>query len=378
MQLCSNFFAALRDFFASSRLPGFPVTLFGRMGSQQQINVVVIGYGFAGRSFHTYLVGLEPRLRLHGVCARDPDKRAKAAAERNCKTYAEVDEVLADKDVDLVILATPHDTHAPLAIKALNAGKHVVSDKVMCLNGHECTAMINAAERSGKLLTVFQNRRWDGDLLTIKHLMETGKLGDVRWLEMAWQRYGVWGGWRATIEKGGGRLYDLGAHMIDQALHLFPEPVESVYARVRREWDHAPTESAATVTINFTTGRTAIIDTASMNRWPKPRFHVIGRDATFVKWGEDPQEPAMVAGNIDSSKESPDKFGKLYTGETKSGHETTTIETLPGRWRNFYENIADVLLNSAAPAVTLPQMRRLMGVFDAIFESEKTGKAVSI
>ena len=355
-----------------------PVTLLADMAEATRVNVVVIGYGFAGRSFHTYLVGLEPRLRLHGVCARDPEKRAKASLERQCKTYENVDDVLADKDVDLVVLATPHDTHAPLAIQALNAGKHVVSDKVMCLNGRECDAMIAAAERTGKLLTVFHNRRWDGDLLTVKHLMDTGKLGDVRWLEMSWQRYGVWGGWRSTIEKGGGRLYDLGAHMIDQALHLFPEPVESVHARVRREWEHAPTESAAMVTINFTTGRTAIIDTASMNRWSKPRWHVVGRDGTFVKWGEDPQEPAMIAGNIDSAKEPADKFGKLYTGQTKTGHEATTIETLPGRWRNFYENVADVLLNGATPAVTLPQMRKLMSVFDAIFESEKSGQVVKL
>lgn len=348
------------------------------MSTADRPNVVVIGYGFAGRSFHAYLVGLEPRLRLHGVCARDAEKRAKAAAERKCKTYENVDDVLADKDVDLVVLATPHDTHAPLAVKALDAGKHVVSDKVMCLDGRECDAMIAAAERSGKLLTVFHNRRLDGDFLTVRDLIDTGKLGDVRWLEMAWQRYGVWGGWRATVEKGGGRLYDLGAHVLDQALTLFPEPVESVFARVRREWTEAPTESAATVTINFSTGRTAIVDTASMNRWSKPRFHVVGRDGTFVKWGEDPQEPAMIAGDIDAARENPEKYGTLYTGHVKAGHEQTTVPTLPGRWRGYYENVADVLLNGAQPTVTLPQMRRMMAVFDAIFESEKTGQAVRL
>jgi scyllo-inositol 2-dehydrogenase (NADP+) len=341
-------------------------------------NVVVVGYGNAGRSFHSYLIGLEPRLRLHGICARDEAKRQQAAEQRKCRTYAAFDEVLADAAVDLVVLATPHDTHAPLAIAALDAGKHVVSDKVMCLNGAECDAMTAAAERSGKLLTVFHNRRWDGDFLTVQSLISENRLGDVRWIEMSWQRYGVWGGWRASVEKGGGRTYDLGPHLIDQALLLFPEPVESVHARMHRDWPDAPTESHCAVTLSFAGGRTIVIDVGSMTRWPKPRFHVVGTQATFVKYGEDPQEPAMIAGDIDAANEPEANFGKLYTGQTKTDHAATTVPTLPGRWRNFYENVADVLVNGAAPAVTLPQMRKLMTVMDAVFASARTGDVVQL
>jgi scyllo-inositol 2-dehydrogenase (NADP+) len=346
--------------------------------SNERINVVVVGYGFAGRSFHTYLVGLEPRLRLHGVCARDAEKRAKAATERGCKTYETVEAVLADPQVDLVVLATPHDTHAPLAIAALQAGKHVVTDKVMCLNSVECNAMISAADQAGKLLTVFHNRRWDGDFLTVQKLMADGQMGDVRWIEMSWQRYGVWGGWRATLEKGGGRTYDLGAHMLDQALLLFPEEVESVYTRMHRDWPSAPTESHATITLVFAGGRTIVIDVGSMTRWAKPRFHLVGPDATFIKYGEDPQEPAMVAGDIDTAREPEANFGKLYTGQTKTGHGATPVPTLPGRWRSFYENVADALVDNGQLTVTLPQMRRLMNVVDAVFESARTGAAVQL
>lgn len=345
----------------------------------QHPNFVVIGYGFAGRSFHAYLLGLEPRLRLHGICARDVEKRAAAAKDHGCKTYATFEEVLADTEVDGVILATPHDTHAPLAIAALDAGKHVVSDKVMCLNIAECDAMTAASERSGKLLTVFHNRRWDGDYLTVRKLIADGTLGDVRWLETSWQRYGVWGGWRASIEKGGGRTYDLGAHMIDQTLMLFGNAdVASVHTRMHRDWTNAPTESHAMTTLAFADGRTAILDVGCMTRWPKPRWHVVGTEATFVKWGEDPQERAMIAGDIDAAVEPPEQFGKLYTGQTKTGHEATPIPTQAGRWRSYYENVADVLVNGAAPAVTLPQMRRLIRVIDTMFESSRTGQVVTL
>ncbi len=283
-----------------------------------------------------------------------------------------------DSEVDGVILATPHDTHAPLAIAALDAGRHVVSDKVMCLNLTECDAMITAAERSGKLLTVFHNRRWDGDFLTVQKLMNENKLGDVRWVECSWQRYGVWGGWRASIEKGGGRTYDLGAHMLDQILTLFPAAVTSVLARMHRDWANAPTESHAMVTLTFADGRTVIVDVNCVTRWSKPRWHVVGSEATFVKWGEDPQEKVMIAGQIDTAVEPPENYGKLYTGHTKTGHDATVVPTLAGRWRNYYENLADVLTRGESPAVTLKQMRRLMTVLDATFASANTSEVVRL
>ncbi|HOF89417.1 MAG TPA: Gfo/Idh/MocA family oxidoreductase, partial [Armatimonadota bacterium] len=186
---------------------------------------VVIGYGFAGRSFHSYLIGITPGLRLHGVASRDAATRARIVAERSCRAYASFDAVLDDPEVDLVVLATPNSTHCALAIQALHAGKHVVTDKVMCLTLDECDRMIAAAAESGKLLSVFQNRRWDGDFLTLKSLIADGRLGEPRWIEMAWQGFGAWGGWRGQAAMGGGKLYDLGAHLIDQLVLLFPQPI---------------------------------------------------------------------------------------------------------------------------------------------------------
>jgi scyllo-inositol 2-dehydrogenase (NADP+) len=333
---------------------------------------VVIGYGFAGRSFHSYLIGLEPRLQLYGVCSRDPATRAKIVAERHCKTFDSFEAVLADPAVDLVVVATPHDTHAPLAIAAMKAGKHVVVDKVMCLNRAQCDQMIEASRATGKFLTVFHNRRLDDDFFTLAKVLEAGTLGDARWMEMSWQKFGRWRGWRATREAGGGRLMDLGAHVLDQVLLLNPSPVKSVYCRMHQDLADIEVETHVMVTIAFEDGKTATVDVGSMNRAPKPRMLVIGSEGTFVKQGVDPQEAAMIAGKIDEAKEDPANAARIVTD---TGAQI--VPTIPGRWREFYENVASVLIDGAPPLVKLDEMQRLMSVLDMAFESVKTGQVVA-
>lgn len=335
---------------------------------------VVVGYGFAGRSFHCHLVKRARDLALHGVVARDPAKRQQAEAEQGCRSYAEMDAALDDPVVDLVVLATPHDTHAPLAIRALRAGKHVVTDKVMCLDLAEADAMIAAARDAKRLLTVFHNRRWDGDYLTLKRTIDDGLLGDVRWIEMSWNRPGVPSRerWRGRPEAGGGKLYDLGAHLLDQLLLLFPARVTGVYCRMHRDFPGADVESHAIATLSFADGRTAIADVNAMTCVPKPRIHAVGDVATFVKHGTDPQEPAMLAGDIDAAREPEALYARVVS---KEGEQT--IATLPGRWRSFYENVADTLAGHAEPAVKLEEMRRLMAVLDAARESASTGQVIT-
>jgi len=336
---------------------------------------VVIGYGFAGRSFHSYLVGLAaPALSLHGVASRDPETRKKIAAERpGVKVYDGPEAAFSDPDVDLVVLATPTSTHADLAVAALNAGKHVVTDKAICLTLAECDRMIAAAEQNDRLLTVFQNRRFDGDFLTVRHLTDAGELGDVRWLEMAWQGFGGWGGWRGKAAMGGGRLYDLGAHLLDQLLVLFPAPVESIYCRMHHDFPPEKTdvESEALVVVTFADGRTGVCDLSSMAAISRPRFLARGTKATFQKFGLDPQENAMKAGDIDSAVEDAANYGRL-----KGPDIDREVPTLPGRWRTFYERVAEALTHGAPPPVTHAEMRRVMSLLDAARESARTGQAV--
>jgi scyllo-inositol 2-dehydrogenase (NADP+) len=335
--------------------------------------LVVVGYGRWGRECHSYLISTTPGLELYGVLSRDPEKRARAEADRHCRTFASFDEVLEDPAVDAVVLATPNHSHAKLAIEALRAGKHVVSDKVMCLSLKDCDAMIRASQESKRLLTVFQNRRLDGDFLTLQQLLAEGRLGELRWLELAWQGFGIWGGWRGKREKGGGKIFDLGPHLLDQALLLFPEPVHSVYCRLHHDLPEVDVESEALIVLSFVGGRTAVLDMSSLAAIHKPRFYARGTLGSFQKFGLDPQEKAQAAGDIDAAVECASNYGVLKTRTTEE-----VVPTLPGRWRGYYENLRDCLRGQAEPMVTLPEQRRLMQVMDAIWESGTSGQVVQL
>ena len=340
--------------------------------------MAVIGYGFWGRAAHCPLIQLAPALELRGVASSDAGKRAQIEADLSCHAYASFEEVIADENVDVVVLATPTYTHTPLAIAALNAGKHVVTDKAMCLSLAECDAMIEAARANDLLLTVFQNRRRDGDFLTVQKLIDDGELGEVHWIEMAWQGFGPWNSWRGDSAKGGGRFYDLGAHLIDQLLTLFPDEIESVYCRMQRDFADLDVESEALIVVNFAGGpggkaRTGICDLSSLCAINKPRFLVHGSAATFCKYGLDPQEEALKAGDIDAAIEAPENYGLL-----KNNAGERRVPTLPGRWRDFYENLGAVLTRGAAPLVPIEDSRRAMSVLDAALQSAKSGEVMRV
>jgi scyllo-inositol 2-dehydrogenase (NADP+) len=338
------------------------------------IRTAVIGYGFAGRSFHAYLVGLTQGLELYGIASRNSETQEKIRARGDCRVYTSLDEVLADPEIELVVLATPNDVHCEYSVRALEAGKNVVVDKPMCLNLAECDQMIAAAQKTGKLLSVFQNRRWDGDFLTVKQLMSEGKLGDVRWIEMAWQKFGPSGGWRGqSQEKGGGRFYDQGAHLFDQLLQFFPERITGVYCRMQHDFPERDVESTATIIVHFEGERTGICDASSLAALPKPRFLVHGTGGSFIKYEVDPQEEAMKKGDIDAAREDPAHYGRLSDGKNE-----TVIPTLPGRWRSYYENIAGAINGTEQPAVRVEEVRRAIAVFDAARQSAQSEEVVKV
>ncbi|MDF2439093.1 MAG: scyllo-inositol 2-dehydrogenase [Abditibacteriota bacterium] len=333
--------------------------------------VAVIGYGRWGRQCHSYLISLVPGLQLFGVASSDAAKRQQICNDWNCKAYESLDDAIADPEVDVIVLATPNNTHCDFSVRALEAGKHVVTDKVMCLSLEECERMAAAAQSNHRLLSVFQNRRRDGDFLTLQNAISDGTLGEVKWIEMAWQGMGMWGGWRGQLSAGGGRLYDLGAHLIDQLCLLFPQRVESVYCRLHRDFEDTDVESEALVVIGFEGGRTGIADLSSRAAISKPRFYAHGDKATFIKHGLDPQENAMIAGDIDSAREDPDTFARI-----KGPHIDQALPTLPGRWRDYYENLAEALTNGTTPLVTLSSARRTMTVLDAALQSARSGEVI--
>ena len=337
--------------------------------------VAVVGYGYAGRYFHTYLVGLASQLELYGVVTSRPEARAQIQSQLGVKVFARYEEVLADPAVDLVVLATPNDVHAAQAIQALEAGKHVVTDKPIGLSTAEADAMIGASRKSGKLLSVFQNRRWDGDFLTVRQVMAEGLLGEVFSMELCWAQYGVPRGWRSQHQHGGGKFMDLGSHLLDQALQLVPGPVERVYARFFERGWQTDVEDHALCLLSFANGVEVQISTSSLARRPRPRWYVMGTKGTLVKEGLDPQERAMVAGQIDAAREEPAQYPRLWV-ETAGRSSEIVLEPLPGRWRSFYENIAEVLQDRSKLAVTPESVRRVMALIEAARTSAASGQAV--
>ena len=341
------------------------------------VRYAIVGYGSAGKGIHLPLLAFEPRLKLHGIVARKPEVRELIASECDCQTYATVDEMLADPDVELVIVATPHEGHAPISIAALEAGKHVVTDKPMCLTLDEYDAMVAAQAKSGTLLTVFHNARLSGDYLTLRSIIDSGRLGELRWLEVNWNRHGLSkrSAWRNDANAYGGRLIDLGVHLIDQVLQVFPERVASVYTRMNRDWPDAKVESACMVTIGFETGRTAIIDVGSMTRIPKHKYHAVGTVGTWTKPGGlvDPQDAALASGNWEDANEDVATIGTLV--DPTGAYPTPT---LAGDWRKYYQNLADALLEHAVPLVNVDEMRRVIAVMQAALESARTGDVIRL
>jgi scyllo-inositol 2-dehydrogenase (NADP+) len=349
------------------------------MSESKEISTAVVGYGFAGRCFHSYLISLAaPALRLKGVVSSRPEARADITGRLGVCAYERFEEVLADDEVELVVLATPNDLHAPQAIAALKAGKHVVTDKPMSLDGAQADAMMAAAQASGRLLTVFQNRRWDGDYLTVKQLLAEGQLGDLIYAQLAWGQYGAPRSWRGEAHRGGGKFVDLGAHMIDQALQLVPSPLQRVYARFTDAGLDNDVEDHAHCVLSFANGAEIHVVTSSIARVQMPRWYVLGTDGAFVKNGLDPQERAMIAGDIDAASEPDrDNWPRLLR-EVAGRSAETVFDCVPGRWRSFYENVAAAIRGEAELAVTPQSARAVMGVIDAARTSARSGQAVDI
>ncbi|MDA0334187.1 MAG: Gfo/Idh/MocA family oxidoreductase [bacterium] len=349
------------------------------MTQSRSIPTAVVGYGFAGRCFHSYLVGLAaPALTLKGIVSSRPQARADITGRLGVYAWERFEDVLADDEIELIVLATPNDVHAPQAIAALQAGKHVVTDKPMSLNGAEADAMMAAARDAGRILTVFQNRRWDGDYLTVKQLLTDGQLGALVYAQLAWGQYGAPGSWRGQAHRGGGKFIDLGAHMIDQALQLVPAPLQRVYARFTDAGLSKEVEDHAHCVLSFGNGAEIHVVTSSIARAPMPRWYVLGTDGAFVKHGVDPQEGAMITGDIDAARE-PDRDNWPRLRREVAGRSAETVfDAVPGRWRSFYENVAAAIRGQADLAVTPASVRRVMGVFDAARESAHSGRAVDI
>jgi len=260
----------------------------------QDIGVGLIGYGLGGRAFHAPFVRTTPGMTLNAVVSRDP---AKVHADLpGMAVVPDVDALLAQPDIDLVVVSSPDELHAEHALAALAAGKHVLVDKPFATNLADARAIADAGEAAGRIVTVFQNRRWDADFLTLRRLIADGALGEVVQFESHFDR------WRPTPPttwkeaRAGGSWQDLGPHLVDQALQLFGRP-ESVSADMAALREGAPAPDYFHVSLRYP-GRRVLLHSSKLVAQHSLRFAVHGTRGSWIKHGLDTQEAAAVAGRL--------------------------------------------------------------------------------
>lgn len=323
-----------------------------------EIGVCVVGYGMG--KFHCEAIKQVDGLKLVAVCDIDPGRLRAAVEEQGVKGYERLDEALGDKEIELVVLVTPHDTHAPLSVQVMNSGRHCIVEKVMCLSVKEADKMIEARDRNGVLLSVFQNRRWDSDYLTVKRICESGLIGEPFEFQSCVGGYGKPGGWRSLRKHGGGMLYDWGAHLVDQALQLVKANAEWVFANLHyRHWD-VEVETHSQVWLRFDNGVLFNIELSNLSRIQRARWRVLGTKGTLVKESFDPNERAKVSTVVDGMSVE------------------MQIESVRGDWVDYYRNIADVLLRGGELIVKPEETREVVRVIEAAHKSAKLGKPIKL
>ena len=351
------------------------------------VETAVVGFGLAGRVFHAPFVSAVPGLRLNGIVQRRGDEAVKAYPD--ARVLRSLDEALADEAVRLIVVATPNETHFPLARQALEAGKHVVIDKPFAATSAEARQLIDLAKAKGLVLAPFHNRRWDGDFLTIKKLLTELALGRVVTFESHFDRFRPLpraGTWKEAESAANGLLMDLGPHLVDQCLALFGVP-EEITASVRRDRDTTGIEDAFDITLHYPQ-LLAHCRSSMIACDAAPRFLLHGTRGSFKKFGVDPQEPALLAGAKvppmgagDWLPESKEAWGTLTVAPdpAEPGQlERTRVETERGDYRGFYASVRDAILGVAPLQVSSEDGYRVVRLLEMARESSAAGRTVAV
>lgn len=315
--------------------------------SAAPIRTAVVGFGVSGKVFHTPLVAADPAYSLDVIVTADPERAAEAARLYPSARIVRSPEALFDLagDLDLVVLGTPPLTHFDLAATAIAHGLHVVVDKPFVTTSAEGKELMSRASDAGVQLTVFQNRRWDADFLTLQKLLTDGALGEVRTFEsrFEWWRPEGFGNWRdsATLAEGGGILHDLGAHLIDQAIQLFG-PVADSYGETANHGHPDGADTEAFVSLLHDSGVRSRLWMNGMAAQVGPRFHVLGSESGYTKWGLDSQEPALAAGMTPTDP----AYGvdpQTHWGTLGIDGGAVSVPAEQGNYPRFYRDLAAAL-----------------------------------
>lgn len=342
------------------------------------LNVGLLGFGYASATFHAPLIAAVPGLKLAAISSSRPQDVLAAwpdVAVCDCP-----ESLIARPDIDLVVVATPNQTHAPLAARALQAGKHVVVDKPFTLNAQEARDLMVLAQSQQRLLSVFHNRRWDGDFMSVRELVNSEALGRIVHFESHFDRFRpvVPQRWRDSGEAGSGLWFDLGPHLLDQALQLFgaPQTLSLDWARQRAnshadDWFHAVLHYDAMRVVLHASALTADVG---------PRFTVHGTQGSLVKFGLDTQEAALKAGQRPPQADwgvDPNPL-RLTLSDANQALTQNTQMGVPGDYTRYYAGIRDALLMGQANPVPPEEALQVMELIDLGCVSAKEGRRMAV
>ena len=353
------------------------------MSSFRDLRVALVGYGLSGAVFHAPLIGATPGLRLATVVTGNHERAARARQDiRKVEVLERADELWQRAaDHDLVVIASPTGTHLVVGLAALEAGMPIVVDKPLAPSVEEARELVEAAGDRRRMLSVFHNRRWDGDTLTIRRLVDDDALGAVVRFESRFERWrpavreGAWRE-RTSAAEGGGTMLDLGSHVIDQALHLFG-PALRVYGEVDARRPGAVADDDIFVALDHAVGVRSHLSAGAVAAIPGPRVRVLGLGGGYEKYGLDIQEDALRAGQRpdgpDWGVDPPENWGRLVT---EAGERT--LETDRGAWPRYYAGIVDSLRTGAPPPVSGADGLAVVAVMDAARRSSAAGEVIAL
>ncbi len=341
-------------------------------------NLVVVGYGGMG-GWHTQHALKSDVVNLLGIYDID-EKKSALARERGIFAYDSLEDVLADKNVDLITVAVPNDSHIGIVVKALEAGKNVICEKPVAMNSCELDKMIEAAEKSGKVFSVHQNRRIDVDFLAMKQIKESGELGEIINIESRIHgSRGIPSDWRGEKEHGGGMLLDWGVHLIDQLLQIFDEKIDSIHCI----FDHITNkevDDGFKLTIYFEGGKSAFVEVGTYNFIAMPRFYMRAEQGSAIitdwrencqiakckYWHESDVLPVETAAGLTKTMAPRDEITM----------DTYSLDKPASDVHDYYRNFCLAIDGKATQLVTHPQMRRVMKVMEACFKSDELKQVI--
>jgi scyllo-inositol 2-dehydrogenase (NADP+) len=339
------------------------------------LNVALIGFGLSGRYFHAPFLKTTDGFTISQVMTRNAQSVHEFDAD--IEVVTDCDAIFENKDIDVVFVCSPNDTHFEYAQKALEAGKHVVIEKPFANSVLEAEKLIEIANRSELVLTAYQSRRWDADFLTIQNLLNQGVLGHINEFEARFDRFRpevLHGTWKEIPKAGAGGFYNLGSHLIDQALVLFGNP-DYVTATIKTIREAGITDDYFDVRLDYADKR-VILKSNVLAYQNELRYVIHGSEGSFIKSGLDIQEDILrkniLPNTPDWGQEPDSQWGAVYS-ESQNGK----VPSLAGNYRAFYSNLYDAIVHKKPLAVQPNQALNTTKVIELAFDSSRLKRSMA-